>query len=102
MRSPPQPADRTEALRCELCRRFGLTPMEAIVTEHLLRGFNYECAARRLGISPHTIHAHVKAIHRKARVSTTLELSALLFELRFGLDDPAITRSGDTNRLQRR
>ncbi len=99
MSSPPQPADRTEALRCELIRRFGLTPMEATVAEHLLRGFNYECAARRLGISPHTVHAHVKAIHRKARVSTTLELSALLFELRLGLDQSAITRPGDTRRL---
>jgi DNA-binding CsgD family transcriptional regulator len=86
-------------LRCELIRRFGLTKTEAIVAEHLLRGFNYECAARRLGISPHTIHAHVKAIHRKAGVSTTLELSALLIEAKLSLDEAAITRSGDTRRL---
>lgn len=92
-------ADRAAALRAELTRRFGLTKTEAIVAEHLLRGYNYECAARRLGISPHTIHAHVKAIHRKAGVSTTLELSALLFEATFTLHDARITRSGDTHRL---
>jgi DNA-binding CsgD family transcriptional regulator len=88
-------ADRVDALRAELARRFGLTKTEAVVAEHLLRGYNYECAARRLGISPHTIHAHVKAIHRKAGVSTTLELSAIVFEAIFGLLPTDLTRSGD-------
>jgi len=94
--------ERINALRAELSRRFGLTKTEAVVAEHLLRGFNYECAARRLGISPHTIHAHVKAIHRKAGVSTTLELSAVVFESIFGLVQPISPDPGICSRSSQR
>ena len=63
----------------ELRRRFGLTDVEADVAETLLRGLSYEDAAQSLGMSPHTIHSHVKAIHRKAGVATSLELVARFY-----------------------
>ena len=65
--------------REELRRRFGLTEAESTVAESLLCGLSYEDAARSLGMSPHTIHSHVKAIHRKAGVGTTLELVARFY-----------------------
>jgi DNA-binding CsgD family transcriptional regulator len=72
---------RTDPVRAqnELRRRFGLTEVEATVARALLRGSSYEDAARSLGMSPHTIHSHVKAIHRKAGVATTLELVARFY-----------------------
>ena len=66
--------------RFAIARRFGLTAAEAAVADILLQGSTYKGAARRLGVSPNTVHTHVKAIHRKAGVGTTLELSALFHE----------------------
>jgi len=67
------------AAREELQRRFHLTETEAAVAECLLQGTTYESGARQLGISINTLHTHVKAIHRKAGVSTSLEFVARFY-----------------------
>jgi DNA-binding CsgD family transcriptional regulator len=65
--------------RAELARRFGLSRAEAAVAHLLLQGLKYREAATRLGVSLHTVHSHVKAVHRKAGVSTTLQFVTLFY-----------------------
>lgn len=62
----------------ELCRRFSFTPSEAKVVLLVADGLTYAEIAERLGVSYHTVHTHVKAIHTKARVSSNGRLQALL------------------------
>ena len=62
-----------EPLHAELRRRFELTPTECAVAVELLGGKTYQAIARSLGVSVHTVHSHVKAIHRKADVTSSLQ-----------------------------
>jgi len=61
-----------------LCRRFSLTCREGAVAAALVEGLSYSEIAQRLGISYHTVHTHVKAIHQKAHISTNGRLLALI------------------------
>jgi DNA-binding CsgD family transcriptional regulator/uncharacterized protein YlaI len=54
-----------------LRRRFGLTRTEAAVAQGLLDGLSYREIGDEFDITSETVHTHVKAIHRKADVSTT-------------------------------
>lgn len=65
-------ADLPDALR----ERFRLTRMEAAVTSALAEGLTYDEIARLFCISYHTVHSHIKAIHLKAKVSSTARLLA--------------------------
>ncbi|MBC7834976.1 MAG: response regulator transcription factor [Phycisphaerales bacterium] len=47
-----------------------LTPREELVLDHLLQGKSVRQIAEELGRSPHTVHDHVKALHRKLNAST--------------------------------
>jgi DNA-binding CsgD family transcriptional regulator len=58
--------------------RFGFTKTEAEVAVALVEGLSYCEIAEKLGISYHTVHTHVKAIHTKAGVATTGQLTALI------------------------
>jgi DNA-binding CsgD family transcriptional regulator len=58
--------------------RFGFTKTEAEVAVALVEGLSYGEIAEKLGISYHTVHTHVKAIHTKAGVATTGQLTALM------------------------
>jgi DNA-binding CsgD family transcriptional regulator len=62
-----------------LLKAYGLTAREQEVTQLLLRGATTVQAAQRLGISPHTVTDHVKAIFEKTGARTRGELSAQLF-----------------------
>lgn len=73
-----------------LLRAYGLTPREEEVTQLLLRGATTVQAAQRLGISPHTVTDHVKAIFDKTGARTRGELAATLF---FGEHLPRIERA---------
>jgi DNA-binding CsgD family transcriptional regulator len=64
-----------------------LTVREVEVLRLVARGCTYECAALRLGISPHTVAAHIKNIYRKlavhsagAAVMRGMELRLLTFQ----------------------
>jgi DNA-binding CsgD family transcriptional regulator len=61
-----------------LRERFGLSPMEAVVACGLLDGLTYDEIANRCGISYHTVHSHVKAIHQKTGVTSNGKLLALI------------------------
>lgn len=78
---PDMKRDASAALEATLRERLGLTHAEARVAALLAEGLSYADAAERLGVSYHTIHSHVKAVHRKAKVSTNGRLLALLREL---------------------
>ena len=56
--------------------RFRLTRMEAAVTSALAEGLTYDEIAELFCISYHTVHSHIKAIHLKAKVSSTARLLA--------------------------
>ena len=47
----------------------------------LLRGDSEKQAARRLGVTAHTVHQHVKALHRELGVGSRGELLARCFAL---------------------
>ena len=63
----------------------GFTKAEVGIALKLLEGLSYGEIAQKLGISYHTVHTHIKAIHEKAGVSTTGRLTALI---RGALEDP--------------
>ncbi len=62
-----------------LLKAYGLTPREQDVTQLILRGATTIQAAQRLGVSPHTVNDHLKAIFEKTGARTRGELSATLF-----------------------
>ena len=67
-----------------------LTAREAEVAALLCRGLAVKEVAMRLGLSPHTVGDHVKAIHRKLGVASRGQLLArLLGDGRPGRAGPA-------------
>jgi len=55
-----------------------LTPRERDVAVLLADGFTYKEIALSLGISPHTVNTHVKAVLRKLKVSGSRRLAAMI------------------------
>lgn len=53
-----------------------LTPREQVILQHLLLGKSVREIAAELERSPHTVHDHVKALHRKLHASSRGELVA--------------------------
>lgn len=72
-----QPASGAELLSAVAACR-GITPRERTVIEQALGGLPSKQIARRLGLSPHTVNDHFKAIHRKIGVTSREELLAVL------------------------
>jgi DNA-binding CsgD family transcriptional regulator len=68
----------------ELRRRFSFTRSEANIALLLAEGLSYTEVAERLGVSYHTVHTHVKAVHAKARVSSNGRLLALIHTMEAG------------------
>ena len=66
------------SLAAALRNRFGLTRMEAVVACLLAGGLAYGEIADKECISYHTVHSHVKAIHKKVGVSSNIRLLALI------------------------
>lgn len=58
--------------------RFGFTKTEAAVAIALVEGLSYGEIAKKLSVSYHTVHTHIKAVHQKAGISTTGRLTALI------------------------
>ena len=62
----------------ELCNsaalRGALAPREREVLTELLDGRTEASIARRLAISPHTVHAHIRSVYLKLRVHNRVEL----------------------------
>jgi DNA-binding CsgD family transcriptional regulator len=69
-----EPPTLTERLRT----RLGFTKTEVEVAVALVKGLSYGEIAKKLGTSYHTVHTHIKAVHQKAGVATTGQLTALI------------------------
>lgn len=61
-----------------LATRGGMTvsPRQREVLDHLLAGHSEKQIAEKLGLSPNTVHHHIKALHRHFGVSSRSELLA--------------------------
>lgn len=64
-----------------LRERFGLTPAEASIAMLVADGLMYAEIAERLAVSPHTVHTHIKEVHRKLDVHSNGRAAALIREL---------------------
>ncbi len=58
-----------------------LTPREKVILRLLVRGLDNDEIARCLGISPETVHYHLKHVFEKLRVKSRTEAAALAREL---------------------
>ncbi len=65
----------------KLRSRYGLTAAEIRVALILAEGLSYAEIARRLSISSHTVHTHIKEIHRKLEVHSNGRAAALIRSL---------------------
>ena len=72
---------RAKAPESILRLRFGFTAAEARVAGQLAEGLSYADVAELLGVSYHTVHTHVKAIHAKAGVKSNGRLLAWMGHL---------------------
>ena len=70
-------------LSARLRARFGLTPAEIRVAVVLAEGLSYAEIAKRLAISVHTVHTHVKEIHQKLGVHTNGRAAAIIRRLEY-------------------
>lgn len=59
-----------------------LTPREHQVIEHLMHGHTDREIARKLGISPRTVHKHLEVIYRKLDLNNRTGLIALIHQKR--------------------
>ncbi|HZJ96938.1 MAG TPA: helix-turn-helix transcriptional regulator [Oligella sp.] len=73
--SPDQPIETSTDLLQEL---FKLTPAEAKLAVLLTNGFTIENISAELGISAHTVRAHLRSIFSKTHVSRQSELIRLI------------------------
>ena len=92
IRAVPVPAAESaqhkRRMIAELCRMLGeqikpvahptvrLSPRHLQTLQGLLEGDSEKQIARRLGVSPHTVHDYVKIVYRRYRVSSRGELLA--------------------------
>lgn len=67
---------RVRAVMPGACDDPGISPRERQTLGHLLAGDSEKQVARKLGISPHTVHVHVKRLYRHFEVSSRGELLA--------------------------
>jgi DNA-binding CsgD family transcriptional regulator len=65
--------------RC-LARKLKLSDREIEIARAVLKDQTERAIARRLGISPHTVHTHLERLYRKLQVSSRLELAVRLFQ----------------------
>ncbi len=59
-----------------------LTPRERVILRLLVRGLDNDEIARCLGISPETVHYHLKHVFEKLRVKSRTEAAALARDIR--------------------
>ena len=84
------------ALGSEPCDRGSwLTPREQLVLEKLTLGMSVREIADTLGRSPHTVHDHVKSLHRKLSATSRGALIARALGHGANLVEPKLPRSAD-------
>jgi DNA-binding CsgD family transcriptional regulator len=75
---PLEPFDRRRASLLQT-----LSEAQRRVTALMLEGLSEKEAAKRLRLSPHTIHNHVKEVYRRLSVNSRAELLALFVDQKF-------------------
>lgn len=82
--SAPETAaiDTPESAVAAMAADYGLSPREAEVLGHVVRGRTAEGIADVMQISPHTVRAHVRKIHEKLKVSSRDQIAQLVEERR--------------------
>ena len=75
----PEESDRIASSPSSALYRLGLTRMQAVVAAALADGLTYKEIAKRFGVSYHTVHTHVKAIHEKTGIGNNGQLLALIY-----------------------
>lgn len=94
----PRPKPGTEGLRGHVAEvsaeewesireDIGLSPREFEIALHILRGSGEKKIAAVLGISPHTVHSHLRRIYKKLGVRRRSQLVVRLFQAHSDLDD---------------
>jgi DNA-binding NarL/FixJ family response regulator len=73
--TPPKP------LPLPIPKHLNLSPRMKQTLEHLLHGYSEKQIARKLGLSPHTVHVYVKAIYRGFQVNSRGELLARFVQM---------------------
>ena len=73
-----------EEAAARLATERGLSPREGQVLAQLASGRSAEGIAEVLGISPHTVRAHVRRIHEKLQVSSRDEVVDAIEAVRKG------------------
>jgi DNA-binding CsgD family transcriptional regulator len=58
----------------EVARSLRLSVRELQVVQGVFDDATEECIAARLGISPHTVHTHIRRLHQKLSVRTRTQL----------------------------
>lgn len=61
-------ADRADPDIAALAEAFGLTPTESRILAILARGASAKAIAAQLGVSPHTVRAHLRSLYGKTQV----------------------------------
>ena len=83
LRLRPESADDSSLLvRAEwemIARGLGLSPRELQIVQHILVDEKEKAVALKLGISVHTVHAHLKRVYWKLGVSSRVELVMRVF-----------------------
>ena len=59
-------------------RRYGLSPREAQIAEHVLRGLSNDGIARTLGVTPATVKKHLSRVFDKVGVDSRAQLMGRL------------------------
>lgn len=59
--------------------RLNFSPREMQIVRHVMEDLKEQTIARRLGISPHTVHTHLKRLYGKLGVSSRVELILRIF-----------------------
>ena len=62
-----------------ITRGLGLSPRESQIVRHVLVDEKEKAVAFKLGISAHTVHAHLKRVYWKLGVSSRVELVVRVF-----------------------
>lgn len=78
----PTVIDTPESAVAAMTADYGLSPREAEVLGHVVRGRTAEGIADVMQISPHTVRAHVRKIHEKLKVSSRDQIAQLVEERR--------------------
>ena len=79
MQEPRNTSPLLDAEWAMIAGQLGFSPRELQIVRHVMDDAKELTIARRLGISIHTVHAHLKRVYAKLGVSSRVELILRIF-----------------------